>query len=301
MTSQTPSKTGKLTPEGEPDPSVFSTEFNPEGIQVGTAIALLVRKERHEAAGTVCFRHLWGRTKRAELLETAVQNGESLYQQVSPPLGLGLPLIPGQVQTSYLAWPLLPELFPVSFPGVKTSRDDVVVDIDRERLVRRMEQYFDPNVSHEEMRRIAPGAMEDSARFNVTVIRDHLRRRGFLTENIIRYCYRPFDVRWLYWEPETKLLDEKRAEYLPHVFEGNAWIVSQQKPRREWSRPQVIQSIGCLDLMDRGASCIPLHLQPTNAQGALPLFSNGTAGDVLSQGESVRLNVTAAVTDYLNH
>ena len=35
-------KTGKLTPEGEPDPSVFSTEFNREGIQVGTAIALLV-------------------------------------------------------------------------------------------------------------------------------------------------------------------------------------------------------------------------------------------------------------------
>lgn len=31
-------KTGKLTPEGEPDPSVFSTEWNREGIQVGTAI-----------------------------------------------------------------------------------------------------------------------------------------------------------------------------------------------------------------------------------------------------------------------
>jgi len=37
-------KTGKLTPEGLPDPSVFSTPFNPEGIQVGTAIALLVRR-----------------------------------------------------------------------------------------------------------------------------------------------------------------------------------------------------------------------------------------------------------------
>ncbi len=36
-------KTGKLTPEGEPDPSIFSTEWNHEGIQVGTAIGLLVR------------------------------------------------------------------------------------------------------------------------------------------------------------------------------------------------------------------------------------------------------------------
>jgi hypothetical protein len=37
-------KTGKLTPEGEPDPSVFSTQHNREGIQVGTAIALLARR-----------------------------------------------------------------------------------------------------------------------------------------------------------------------------------------------------------------------------------------------------------------
>ena len=33
-------KTGKVTPDGQSDPSVFSTKFNREGIQVGTAIAL---------------------------------------------------------------------------------------------------------------------------------------------------------------------------------------------------------------------------------------------------------------------
>ena len=37
-------KTGKLTPDGKPDPSIFSTEYNREGIRVGTAIALMVRK-----------------------------------------------------------------------------------------------------------------------------------------------------------------------------------------------------------------------------------------------------------------
>jgi len=40
-------KTGKLTPDGLPDPSIFSTEWNREGIQIGTAIALLVRKATH--------------------------------------------------------------------------------------------------------------------------------------------------------------------------------------------------------------------------------------------------------------
>ncbi|HUI18400.1 MAG TPA: DNA methyltransferase, partial [Alphaproteobacteria bacterium] len=53
-------RTGKLTPEGEPDPSVFSTEHNREGIQVGTAITLLVRRAEHGSAGEVRFRNLWG-------------------------------------------------------------------------------------------------------------------------------------------------------------------------------------------------------------------------------------------------
>ncbi|MBW3625423.1 MAG: hypothetical protein KY468_18665, partial [Armatimonadetes bacterium] len=38
-------ETGKLTPEGKPDPSVFSTQYNREGIRVGTAIGLLVKNK----------------------------------------------------------------------------------------------------------------------------------------------------------------------------------------------------------------------------------------------------------------
>jgi hypothetical protein len=221
-----------------------------------------------------------------------MQDGESQYQPLRPALDLGLPYMPTRVDTDYLSWPLLPDLFPVSFPGVKTSRDDVVVDIDRARLVRRMEQYFDPAISHEEMRRIAPGVMQSTARFQAEAVRDHLSKRGFRPENIVRYCYRPFDVRWLYWEPETKLLDEKRAEYYPRVCDGNVWIVSQQKPRREWSEPQMIRSIGCLDLMDRGASCFPLYL--TAAATRLMLFDSENAG-------KLKPNLSAEAAAYFSH
>ena len=43
-------KTGKTTPEGAPDPSIFSTPEDPVGIQVGTAITTLVRKADHAPA-----------------------------------------------------------------------------------------------------------------------------------------------------------------------------------------------------------------------------------------------------------
>src|SRR5438876_11458309 len=36
-------ETGKLTPDGKPDPSIFSTDYNREGIRIGTAAAVIVR------------------------------------------------------------------------------------------------------------------------------------------------------------------------------------------------------------------------------------------------------------------
>ena len=54
-------KTGKVAPDGTPDPSIFSTEGDPVGIQVWTAIATLVRKAEHAPAGEIGFRHLRGR------------------------------------------------------------------------------------------------------------------------------------------------------------------------------------------------------------------------------------------------
>ncbi len=281
-------KTGKRTPEGLPDPSVFSTDFNREGIQVGTAIALLVRKSPHEAASEVQFRHWWGSTKRADLL-ASLGSPVRAYTPFTPSVSMGLTFVPSTFGAEYHTWPLLPQLFPVSYPGVKTSRDDVVVDIDRARLEQRMTRYFDPAITNEQMKQFAPGAMETGNRFDAVAVREHLKKRGFLPDNIVRYCYRPFDVRWLYWEPETKLLDEKRTGYQAQVFSGNVFMVSQQMPRRDWSLPQVIQSLGCLDLMDRGASCIPLLLKP-HGQGTL--LDEAGAGDV-------RANLSEKAAQYL--
>ena len=252
-------KTGKTTPDGSPDPSIFSTPGDPVGIQVGTAITTLVRKSDHSPAETVGFRHLWGQSKREELTETAETRLEALYESIAPILTLGLPFAAMVVNGDWQDWPALPDLFPMSFPGVKTSRDSFLVDVDLGRLEERVDHYFNPDLSHEEVARLYPSVMNSAARYNPRMVRDSLLKRDEpdTRSGIIRYAYRPLDNRWLYWEPETKLLDEKRADYRPHVFAGNLCLVAQQKPRREWSPPQVISPIGCLDLMDRGATCFP--------------------------------------------
>ena len=255
-------RTGKVAPDGTPDPSIFSTEGDPVGIQVGTAIATLVRKAEHEPAEAVAFRHLWGQTKPAELIAAAEAAPDALYGTVEPILPLGLPFVRTAVSAEWFDWPALPELFPTSFPGVKTSRDGFLVDTDIDRHRARIDDYFDTTLSHEEMARRYPSVMQTTGRYNSYVVRDELLTRGGPDEaGFIRFAYRPFDTRWLYWERDSKLLDEKRADYRPHVFEKNKWLVTQQKPRRDWSPPQVISHIGCLDLMDRSATCVPMWLR----------------------------------------
>jgi N-6 DNA Methylase len=77
-------ETGKVTPDGKPDPSVFSTPYNRAGIQVGTAITMLVRKEDHQGPATVRFRDFWGVTKRADLLQGLAAPAVTPYLSVTP-------------------------------------------------------------------------------------------------------------------------------------------------------------------------------------------------------------------------
>ena len=126
-------RTGKIAPDGSSDPSIFSTPDDPVGIQVGTAVATLVRKLDHAPAANVQFRNLWGQAKLAALTETAETEPSALYDAVEPVLPLGLPFAPVAVSPEWFDWPALPDLFPTSFPGVKTSRDPFLVDTDLDR------------------------------------------------------------------------------------------------------------------------------------------------------------------------
>ena len=199
-------KTGKTTPDGNPDPSIFSTPEDPVGIQVGTAITTLVRKADHAPAKTVGFRDLWGRAKREELTEKAETAPDAIYDNVNPSLPLALPFTRTVVSKDWSDWPSLPDLFPVSFPGVMTSQDSLLVDIDIDSLKARLTDYFN---SREILR---PGPDE----------------AGF-----VRYLYRPFDTRWLYWEGDSRLLDRPRPNYKPHVFAGNLSLEARQRESRE--------------------------------------------------------------------
>ena len=233
-------KTGKTTPEGAPDPSIFSTPGDPVGIQVGTAITTLVRKSDHKPANEVGFRDLWGQDKLSDLTETAEAGPIELYNTFRPNLLLGLPFMQMVVNDDWASWPLLTDLLPISFPGVKSGRDPFVTDIDKDRLRARIGDYFNARLSHDEMERRYPTSMRNPREYDSRAVRDALIGKGGPdADNLVRYAYRPFDTRWLYWEAREKLVDRPRPDYKPHVFSGNHWFVFQNKARPDLSPPLV--------------------------------------------------------------
>ena len=150
-------ETGKVTPEGEPDPSVFSTEYNREGIRVGTTICVAVRKAKRGRQPTVRFRHFWGVTKRQSLLDSvAAKHFDATYTPAKPSKENRHSFRPENVSAAYNAWPKLPDLAEVdAITGYKENRGFCLIDSDKEALEARMRGYFDPSSRWEELASLA--------------------------------------------------------------------------------------------------------------------------------------------------
>ena len=286
----------EYAPDGRTSETVFAVQGKSPGIKVGTSITL-ASKSGARADGPPFgrieyrdFHQAKADDRRQALLDSLVADTAiPAYSTLEPDLRLGLPFKPTAVSSDWFDWPALPDLFPKSFPGVKTSRDGFLVDTELDRLRARVGEYFDPTVSHGEIARRYPRVMKSTARFDARAVRDALLERGGPDESgFVRFAYRPFDSRWIYWEKDGLLLDRPRPDYRPHVFEGNWCLVTQQKPRREWSPPQVISRIGCIDLMDRSATCIPAWLYGEGLERGKPTLRR-------------RANLSGTAHRYLEH
>ena len=241
----------EYAPDGRTSETVFALQGQSPGIKVGTSIALFSKLQNSLASAA---RHVQYRDfhqaravdRREALLESLdAPDIDTGYSTLEPELRLGLPFKPMAVNDEWFGWPALPDLFPVSFPGVKTSRDGFLVDIDLDRLKARIADYFDPALSHEEIARRYPAAMKATAHFDPRAVREALLARGGPNEDdFVRFAYRPFDSRWLCWEADGGLLDRPRADYRPHVFEGNLWLEAREREAKEdFSRGTVVRHL----------------------------------------------------------
>ena len=257
----------EYTPDGRTSETVFSIRGQSPGIRVGTSIALLSKSggaANPVEPGYVRYRDFHNAKakdrRQAMLNSLEATDIDAGYVPLQPEVRLGLPFKPMAVGTDWFDWPALPDLFPVSFPGVQTGRDGFLVDIDLDRLRSRIEEYFDARRGHEEIRRRFPLAMKNLGSSNARTVREVLLGRNGPDESgYIRVAYRPFDYRWLYWEADSGLLDRPRPDYRRHVSPGNMWLSVAQHLRKGEKEPQTCftQHVGARHMIERGANWFP--------------------------------------------
>jgi hypothetical protein len=223
-------ETGKLTPEGKPDPSVFSTEYNREGIRVGTAVCVMVRKAKRAKRAIVRFRDFWGVGKRQELLESLKKRKfDAAYSRAKPCKDNRYSFRPEDVSAEYKSWPKVYEFCRVApSNGLMEKRGGALIAIDREELERRMRDYFNVDLPWEEYRVLHKSMTKAMAGFQPKSARKKaLNTESFAPDRIIRYIVRAFDRRWCYYTQIHPIWNRSRPWLWEQRFRDNAFIVTR--------------------------------------------------------------------------
>ncbi len=265
-------ETGKRTPDGKPDPSVFSTDWNREGIRVGTSIALLVKKSA--TAGTassqketcVRFRQFWGTQKREELLDSLVAaDFNAHYEHVAPTADNRYSFRPSDVSSAYRSWPKIVDLCEMApFNGPVERRGFALISMEAEPLKKRMEAYFDKEVSNEEIAAYHASLMMTGNRIVGPEARSKLlTEKSFDEKRIVRYPFKPFDVRWCYLDNIRPLFSEPSPRLIAQAFSGNAFFITRDTADKDpEGSPFFFSSVICdYDCISGHARHFPIRLK----------------------------------------
>ncbi|MEI6150072.1 MAG: type ISP restriction/modification enzyme, partial [bacterium] len=278
-------ETGKQTPEGKPDPSVFSTQWNREGIRVGTAIGMmvkcniqsgsgvppLVRTCRDQAAGRrfhLLFRQFWGTKKREELLASiASSKFDAQYETVAPTVDNRWSFRPSQVTAAYLGWPKVTDLCevpPFNGPVERRGNSLIVFPEEADRL-NALANYLDPKTTNEEISGLVPEFMNSSGEFKAEKTRSLLKGKVvFDTSKIVRYPFKPFDIRLAYLDGEIQpLFSRPSPKLLSHGFAGNCFFITRDTADKDPEGPPFLFSpvICDYDCISGHARHFPIRLK----------------------------------------
>lgn len=124
-----------------------------------------------------------------------------------------------------------------------------------------MVDYFDTRKDFQDLKRVIPSLVTDGPGFNAKQVRAGLLSLGFHGGRILRYMYRPMDTRWIYWEPESGIVDRSRPDYVVHCRPANPAIFTTARTRKNLIEPPVVTvCVADINLLDSSARGFPLYL-----------------------------------------
>ena len=294
-------ETGKLTPDGKPDPSIFSTEYNREGIRLGTAIGLFAKTGGAEPLA-MHYREFWGTQKREALLESLDDESGAKYEAVKPEAANRFSFQPTQTEASYATWPAVVEFAeeePIS--GLQEMRRGALMALDEETLSERMKTYFDPKLEWATFAALETGLSKKAGGFVPATARPKLlKKEKFDAARIKRYALYPFDNRWCYYSSVLPLWNRPRPELLTQRAQDESFFIARRFAERPREGKPAFFTAALPDyhLLRPNVCAIPLRLRTTPAEDI------GGGGQItmhqhLADADGTTANLSASARAYL--
>jgi predicted helicase len=215
----------ETTPEGNVDQNVFD-------IQQGVAILIAVREKSEpdyfstayksrdgvKEMAKVLYYDVWGRREdKYKFLESAsLDNINWIEVKPTEPNYFFAPKNL-DYEDEYNKELSINDIFPVYAAGVKTRRDNVCVDYDRETLLNRFCD-ISINTNLEELKE--KYNIKDTEYWNLEKAKLDIKQDE-IESKLLLYAYRPFDNRWVYYNHKIIERGDSRKELMGHLLKGN--------------------------------------------------------------------------------
>ncbi|WP_417118168.1 type ISP restriction/modification enzyme [Nodularia spumigena] len=276
----------ETTPEGNVDQNVFD-------IQQGVAILIAVREKSEpdyfstayksrdgvKEMAKVWYYDLWGsREDKYRFLESAsLNNVDWIELQPTAPNYFFAPK-DFDLATEYNQGWSVTDIFPVNSTGVKTHRDDFVIDFDFEQLCKRIEDFRDLSITDENISHIYN--LRDTRDWKMSTKRQslssHLNWKTYFTTCL----YRPFDTRFYYHHQDV--VELLRQKVMFHIFNKENFCLITA---RGIEIPRLYDQIFCSDQIISNHSLslkeinylFPLYIYPNTENKQTNLFIEKTA------------------------
>ena len=215
----------ETTPEGNVDQNVFD-------IQQGVAILIAVREKSEpdyfstayksrdgvKEMAKVLYYDLWGRREdKYKFLESvSLDNIDWIEVKPTEPNYFFAPKNL-DYEDEYKRELSITDIFPIYAAGVKTRRDNVCVDYDRETLINRFRD-ISINTNLEELKQ--KYNIKDTEYWSLEKAKLDIKQDE-IESKLLVYAYRPFDNRWVYYNPKIIERGDSRKELMGHLLKGN--------------------------------------------------------------------------------
>lgn len=201
------------SPDGSPDKNVFD-------IQQGVAIALFIKRKGAKGC-TVRHADLFGPRDNKYGWLLSNDKDSTKWKKLKPKSEFYF-FVPRDDKLSgkYERFIKVTEVFPVNSVGIVTARDSFVIDMDKQSLKRRINEFCDDKMPDGLVAQTY--GLKDKSNWKINTARKNVSEDTSRDNKFAEILYRPFDMRWIFYH--DALVERSRKNVMRHMLQENLGI-----------------------------------------------------------------------------